>query len=216
MTKTNSRVARAGARGASHVLVVAVVCLATATVMSGCGTGGLAVKRDVWEAEENFAQRQAGLSEKVLQIDGRLTAVEDEVAALRSVTEGLATRIAGLESEFGRGLEAVRSGQEQLGIELEGRIREVDTGREGDREDLLARMQIVLEEVTSENAQLRADLDAIRDQVGTGYEHEVKRGETLATIASQYGVSVSAIVRENKLTNPDVITVGQKLFIPRN
>jgi len=198
------------------VLVGAVLCFAVAVTLTGCGTGGLAVKRDVWEAEESFSQRQAGLSEKLLQIDGRLTAVEDEIAALRTVNEGLSSRIASLEAEFGRGLEAVRSGQEQLGIELEGRIREVDSGREADRDDILARMQIVLEEVTRENAQLRADIDALRNQVVTGYEHEVKRGETIASIASQYGVTVAAIVRENNLSNPDVISVGQKLFIPRN
>ncbi len=216
MTRTVSCGTRRGARAGLRVLLGTALCLAVGVMLSGCGTGGLAVKRDVWEAEDNFAQRQAGLSEKMLQIDGRLTAAEDDLAALRAVSEGLSTRIAGLESEFGRGLEAVRSGQEQLGIELEGRIRDVDTGREGDREDILARMQIVLEEVTRENAQLRADIDAIRDQIVTGYEHEVKRGESLATIAAQYGVTVSAIVRENNLTNPDVITVGQKLFIPRN
>lgn len=214
MTRTNAR--GASPRRRPRIAPVGVLCLVVGLALSGCGTGGLAVKRDVWEAEENFAQRQAGLSEKLLQIDGRLTAVEDELAALRTVTEGLATRIAGLEAEFGRGLEAVRTGQEQLGLELEGRIREVDSGREADRDDMVARMQIVLEEVTRENAQLRADIDAIRDQVVTGYEHEVKRGETLASIAAQYGVTVNGIVRENNLANPDVISVGQKLFIPRN
>jgi len=214
MTRLNS--GGAEARRTRRVLVGAVLCFAVAVTLTGCGTGGLAVKRDVWEAEESFSQRQAGLSEKLLQIDGRLTAVEDEIAALRTVNEGLSSRIASLEAEFGRGLEAVRSGQEQLGIELEGRIREVDSGREADRDDILARMQIVLEEVTRENAQLRADIDALRNQVVTGYEHEVKRGETIASIASQYGVTVAAIVRENNLSNPDVISVGQKLFIPRN
>ncbi len=199
-----------------RIVLAALLCLSVGLTLSGCGTGGLAVKRDVWEAEENFSQRQASLSEKMLQIDGRLTAVEDEIAAMKTVNAGLSGRIASLEAEFGRGLEAVRSGQEQLGIELEGRIRDVDSGREADRDDLLARMQIVLEEVTRENAQLRADISALQSQVGSGYEHEVKSGETLASIASQYGVTVNAIIRENKLTNPDVINVGQKLFIPRN
>jgi len=199
-----------------RIVLAALVCLSVGLTLSGCGTGGLAVKRDVWEAEENFSQRQASLSEKMLQIDGRLTAAEDEIAALKMVNEGLSKRIASLESEFGRGLEAVRTGQEQLGLELEGRIRDVDSGREADRDDLMARMQIVLDEVTRENAQLRADISDLQSQIATGYEHEVKSGETLASIASQYGVSVNAIIRENKLTNPDVINVGQKLFIPRN
>ncbi len=211
---TRATLRGAFARRASRIAATVALFLVVGLVSSGCGTGGLAVKRDVWEAEEQFAQRQAGLSEKVLELDGRLTAAEDEIAALRAVNDGLSTRIAGLETEFGRGLEAVRSGQEQLGLELEGRIREVDTGREEDREDLLSRMQIVLEEVTRENAQLRSDIDELRSQVVTGYEHEVKRGETLATIAAEYGVTVNAIVQENNLANPDRISVGQKLYIP--
>ncbi len=50
---------------------------------------------------------------------------------------------------------------------------------------------------------------------GTGVEHTVEPGQTLSAIAQAYGVTVSAIVKANKLANPDSVRAGQKLFIPR-
>ena len=84
-------------------------------------------------------------------------------------------------------------------------------------QDLLGRIEIILEEVTNENRRLRQDLDALRESVAsmaTGYTHEVQRGETLAAIAAQYGVTVADIVQANGITNPNVISVGQELVIP--
>ena len=44
--------------------------------------------------------------------------------------------------------------------------------------------------------------------------HVVKRGETLGTIAAQYGVTAGAIIRANNISNPNLIYPGQKLKIP--
>jgi len=202
--------------GSSRVGVV-LLTVALGLTLTGCGTGGLAVKRDVWEAEEEFSRGQASLSEKVLYMEGRIAALEEETGALRYQLDQITSQLSGLGTDFSRGLEAVRDGHEQLGIELEDRIRTVDSGREEDRSDMLSRMEIILEEVTSENRRLREDLDALRTSVAsmaTGYTHEVKRGETLAVIAQQYGVTVADIVQANAITNPNIIGVGKVLTIP--
>jgi LysM repeat protein len=44
--------------------------------------------------------------------------------------------------------------------------------------------------------------------------HRIKRGETLSTIAQQYGVTVKAISEANGLDNPNRIVTGQTLIIP--
>ncbi len=44
--------------------------------------------------------------------------------------------------------------------------------------------------------------------------HTVRRGEALSTIASRYGVSMSAIASVNKLRNKSRIYAGQRLLIP--
>jgi len=44
--------------------------------------------------------------------------------------------------------------------------------------------------------------------------HTVKRGETLGKIAQKYGVSVSALAKENKISIKTTLRVGQQLRIP--
>lgn len=44
--------------------------------------------------------------------------------------------------------------------------------------------------------------------------HTVQQGETLALIASQYGVTWRDIATANQITNPNLIYVGQVLIIP--
>lgn len=44
--------------------------------------------------------------------------------------------------------------------------------------------------------------------------HTVARGEHLSEIARRYGVSVSAIVEYNEISNPSLIVTGQELLIP--
>lgn len=44
--------------------------------------------------------------------------------------------------------------------------------------------------------------------------YTVVKGDTVSSIAKKYGVTVSDIVSANKLTNPNLIKVGQKLTIP--
>jgi LysM repeat protein len=193
--------------GALGLIVVALA-------LSSCGTGGLAVKKDVWDAQEQFATRQAGLSEKVLQLEGRISALEESVGALQRQQDDMAKQIADIDSELSRGLEAIRSGQQQLGIELESKVRGVDTARKSDRDDVLRRLEIVLDEVTNENKRLTQEVDALRTSTATGGGHTVSRGETLASIAAKYGVTVSALLAANNISNPNLIKVGQKLVIP--
>jgi len=173
------------------------------------------MKRDVWQAEEQFSTRQAGLSEKVLQLEGRIAAIEESMQAFERGQEELTGRVNDLDASLSRGLEAIRTGQQQLGIELEGKIRSTDSARKSDRDDLLRRLEIVLDEVTAENKRLTAELDAVKASTAEGGTHTVSRGETLASIASKYGVSVSAILSANSISDPNLIKVGQKLVIPQ-
>ncbi len=56
----------------------------------------------------------------------------------------------------------------------------------------------------------------VRAQDGTGNAtiHIVQRGETLFTIAQQYGTTVEAIAEANGITNVTMISIGQRLLIP--
>lgn len=62
---------------------------------------------------------------------------------------------------------------------------------------------------------LKSQVSAGGGGSGTMVEHVVQTGENLSAIASAYGVTVPAIVRANKLNDPNTVRVGQKLLIPR-
>jgi LysM repeat protein len=51
---------------------------------------------------------------------------------------------------------------------------------------------------------------------GGGNVHYVRFGETLGTIADQYGISTQSIMGHNGISNPDLIYIGQPLIIPGN
>lgn len=44
--------------------------------------------------------------------------------------------------------------------------------------------------------------------------HSVQRGETLSTIAAQYGIDVDTLARANQLGDADLVIIGQKLSVP--
>lgn len=43
--------------------------------------------------------------------------------------------------------------------------------------------------------------------------YAVKKGDSLSKIAKSYGVTIASIVAENKITNPNLIKIGQALSI---
>ena len=47
-----------------------------------------------------------------------------------------------------------------------------------------------------------------------GQRYVVESGDTLGSIASQFGVTVDEIISANRIENPDLIRVGQELIIP--
>ncbi|MDD5681623.1 MAG: LysM peptidoglycan-binding domain-containing protein, partial [Candidatus Omnitrophica bacterium] len=65
-------------------------------------------------------------------------------------------------------------------------------------------------------ASIKPRLNRPETQYPAGKYHEVRSGDTLWKISKLYDVSVSDIVRTNKLPDATKIAVGQKLFIPRS
>src|SRR5207249_3438640 len=47
-----------------------------------------------------------------------------------------------------------------------------------------------------------------------GRTHTVQVGETLTSIAAQYGISVDSLASANGIATPNLIFVGQQLIIP--
>lgn len=69
--------------------------------------------------------------------------------------------------------------------------------------------KLVLSRVTAPNTPTPQS-----DHTDSNPTHIIQPGETLFTIANQYGISLDALIQANDILNPDVIQVGQVLQIP--
>lgn len=95
---------------------------------------------------------------------------------------------------------------------LEARIRAVDAARETDK-------KVILDQLAKELAALGGARNSgspppSPPPPATGNEHIVQKGETLTSIAKNYGVTIAELRKANSLTS-DTLKVGQKLVIPK-
>jgi LysM repeat protein len=103
--------------------------------------------------------------------------------------------------------------------QLEQQIRAVNAARESDRrlivDDVSKKVAgIVNSSATRASSGGRSSAGRSGGGAESGYEHEVKAGETLSAIAQAYKVSVSTIMKANSIKSSDKLRTGQKLFIP--
>ena len=70
---------------------------------------------------------------------------------------------------------------------------------------------VVLEEDSVANVPDTQPEPDLRDEA---LNYTVQSGDTLGSIAAQFGVTIDAIIEANGLTNPDALDVGQELIIP--
>jgi len=155
-------------------------------------------REDILLLQEDI-RRLAGRVEGLeLQIDRLYRDQSDQRSAQdqwsRSQTQSIDTRIGGIERQ----------------------IQEIQRGREADKKEIVDSLTATIDRVmrAQQQATRSAPAAPARSHSGFGYEHTVGPGETLSHIATAYGVTARVIIEANQLTNPDVLRVGQKLFIP--
>ncbi|MFU8780268.1 MAG: LysM peptidoglycan-binding domain-containing protein [Kiritimatiellia bacterium] len=150
-----------------------------------------------------------------------------EVAELRISMQRMEHRLADLVREqevLGRDVQTLQHDVRQQSVRneaalsaLSGRIDEQGRSQAAMRQELTnelsARMEAILRAQTR-TAPAAPRGAGTRPRPEVGYEHEVQAGETLSEIARAYGVTSQDIVNANQMRDPNVLRVGQKLFIP--
>jgi len=183
-------------------------------LLAGC----FATEKRVELIETDITQRAAWTDERLAQVQSDIDAVRAENEALRQRMDDMSDQIASLGGEVSTRLsELAESDQEvkQQALRASQSATEVEVQRERDREEMLNRMNAILEEVLKENERLAKRVDSLESNALTfGQVHRVAAGESVAGIAKKYGVTVEAIVDANGLSNASVIQVGQELVIP--
>jgi len=182
--------------------------------LSGC----FATSKQVEMIETDVTQRSAWTDEQLETLKREVQQVRGENEALRVRLDDLYDQFARLGDEVsGRIAELSESDQQ-----LQGEVRQaaqqtsrVSADQAAGREDMMARMNLVLDEVVKENKKLLERIESLESSAYTfGRMHEVKAGESLASIARQYGVTPEQIAEANGLSDANLIRVGQQLLVP--
>jgi LysM repeat protein len=164
--------------------------------------------------------------EQQRQQDARMVS---EITELRVSMQRMEHRLADLTREqevLGRDLQVLRQDVRQQGARndaalaaVSSRVDEQSRSQAAMRQELTSelstRMESILraQQARSTPTQPRAG-GTSRPTQQAGYEHQVQAGETLSDIARAYGVSSQDIINANQMRDPNVLRVGQKLFIP--
>ncbi len=158
--------------------------------------------------KEEETRRQAwedSFSRRMVNIENRIFDLESSLALLRRDQNAIDQRLAGILNS------STTIGAAQR-AEIESLRKELEEARGANEK----KMAIILEEIARENERILKSIREGRGSAGyaQGYEHVVRSGETVSTIAREYNTTVDAIVAANQLANPNSIRVGQILFIP--
>lgn len=123
----------------------------------------------------------------------------------------MAGRIETLEMEIGR----ISRELDSLRGQIENRCAAIEVKSEQDKREMISRLTSELERLIKQ-ATPPPSVQSSNSGGGSGYgiEHIVRPGETLSAISKAYNVSPKVIIEQNKLKNPNRLSVGQKLFIP--
>jgi len=170
--------------------------------LAGCDTTSRQIQ------QEQISQRQTinELQEQQETLNVNLQGTQEENARLRQQIEELRAEL-----EASRRTSSTYAGDISRLDEL---VQKMNSAREKDR-------QVILDEVSRELARIShksasASPPPKKSAPEVGYEHTVKKGETLFAIAKAYGVSSAKIAQANKIKTATPLKTGQVLFIPKN
>lgn len=191
-----------------------MLVLGAALALSGC----FATEKRVELIETDITRQGAWNDERFQKMETELGAARTENEALRQRMDDLSDQIASLGGEVSSRLSELEQSDEQVAAQARDAARsatDVEEARQKDREDLIERMNVILEEVLKENERLAARVEKLENSALTfGRVHKVQRGESVASIAEKYGTTPQAIADANGLSDPNLIQVGQELVIP--
>lgn len=196
----------------------ATACLSGILLVMPALTGCFATSKQVEMIESDLTRRSAWSDERIEALQRDVTAVRSENEALRLRLDDLSDQLAALGEEVAGRIQDLQEADrrvEDVARQGAAEAERVDAEQDQDREDLLGRMNLLLDEVVKENKKLVERIDALESSAFTfGKMHEVERGESLASIAKKYGVTPEAIADANGLSDANLIRVGQQLLIP--
>lgn len=192
-----------------------------------------AIKENIEKMRENLQQRQMNLSEEILSLKNKIEEITGNISKgeyrsnqqgerLNLLEENLLLLRKRESEEFAAINKNLTNLQNAL-LELKEEIEELFSGQrklslsqKDDKGEIEKKVGILLEEVTKENNRIRKRIAKLEKTLYlVGVYHTVKEGETLSIIAEKYKVPMEKIIKANKIEDPAMLSVGQRLFIPK-
>jgi len=171
-------------------------------LLTGCQTTG-------WEQQR---QQEARAASEISELRISMQRLEHRLVDLGREQEVLGHDLQTLRQDARQQSARNDAALASLGSRIDEQARSQAALRQELANELSTRMESII------RAQARATpappRGGTRPRAEVGYEHEVQAGETLSEIARAYGVTSQDIINANPLRDPNVLRVGQKLFIP--
>ncbi len=183
-------------------------------------------QNELLEREMNLSEEILSLKNKIEEITGKLSRQNYQVMQQGKKIDLLEEVLLALKKNDFENLSILNKNLDELGkalLQLKKEIGEFSSAQEKsslsakeDRERIEKKINIFLEEATKENNRLRKRIAKLEKTVYlVGTYHTVKQGETLSIIAQKYKVPMGEIIKANKLDDPEMLSIGQRLFIPK-
>lgn len=152
------------------------------------------------------------LDQQLARIEQRVSAVEQDVANLKKSADTNSRDVAQLRKEMA-------DADSKLVKQLDQTVRNTNKSLETLMADL-DRLERRLGSATSTTGAAPPKTDGAPAGGATTTAikgvYTVEKGDTLQSIAAEFGVTVEAILKANNLTDPNLIRVGQELKIPES
>ena len=190
-------------------------------------------QEELKKIKNNLLERQMNLSEEILSLQNKIEEISGNLSLqdYQSTQQGkkinlLEESLLALKKKDFEEFASLNKNLDNLQnalLQLKKKIEQLSSSQEKsflsskeDRERIEKKINIFLEEVTKENNRLRKRIAKLEKTVYlVGTYHTVKPGESLSLIAQKYKVSIEEIIKANKLEDPEMLSVGQRLFIPK-
>ncbi len=182
-----------------HLLKILWLGMAGGALCAGTGC----VTYDGQAAATHEREDMLILNEKMQRLTGRLESLELQIERLQmdldmvKASQGRTPQIQALQSSLD---------------EVNRRVSTIEAYREKDKQETIDRLSKQIAAIMKASTPPPSKKPAKTSN--TGYEHEVKPGETLSAIAAAYGVKPSVIMEANHIKDAHLLRAGQKLFIP--
>ncbi|MCE5229149.1 LysM peptidoglycan-binding domain-containing protein [bacterium] len=189
-------------------------------VLAAAGCGGGVSEKDFKALQKQSADNTKAIKDlgtTAIQLDSRIEDIRTTVETMQKDLKLVSTDVAGLASKGGGSPEANKA--------LDQRLRSLESGLQKLNEQIgsrPARSEDAVEPQDAQSAEPATPKPGARVRRSTPAQapaftwHLIKQGETLDSIARNYGTSADAIRKKNNIPAGKSVPAGNRIMIPKS